>query len=89
MGLMDRWKKHKFTLNVKYQCTCGFTMYRKNTAYYTLSPYNKHSIEWNEAYIRAAVYQKERKCPACKKSVIPLLTLEYIKAVHTWMSVMD
>ncbi len=87
MSIQTTYHKYELKLRMKYTCICGHKMYRVNSSYYTLSPFNRHSVEACEALNNVRVYTSPRACPKCKHSTIPVLTQEERNKVESWAKV--
>jgi hypothetical protein len=64
--------KHTVCYNAKYKCPgCGHTFYRKNSDWFTMSPFNKSSISESQRITLDKCKQKIRCCPKCQTEVKP------------------
>jgi len=87
MTIRTTYDKHEYRNRMKYVCSCGHRMYRVNSHYYTLNPFNRHTVEACECLNRYTVYTQARDCPKCKARMVPLLTQEEKYKVESWAKV--
>jgi hypothetical protein len=83
------YRPHELKLKMKYKCNCGHKMTRINSDYYTLSPFNNHSIKANDAKLYYSIYTKKRKCPKCGDWIYPFLNEDNKKQVIEWKRIYD
>lgn len=64
--------KHTVSVVAKYACTCGHKFSRKNSDWFTMSPFNTQT----ESECYDEIYEQQsnltRLCPKCKSKCQPL-----------------
>lgn len=69
--MLQRFAKKWVGITAKYICECGHKFTRKNTDWYTMSPFNPNSESETRSQIGKELREKKRPCPKCKKEVKP------------------
>jgi len=62
------------SMQAKYVCSCGHKFTRKNSDWWTRSPFNSHTDEYCDAKVLIYNLTKKRICPKCKAEVCPVLS---------------
>lgn len=70
--MLINFQKITVSVNAKYVCSCGHKFSRKNSDWFTMSPFNHKTYDECYAGIKNKMENKKRICPKCKEECIPI-----------------
>ena len=68
------YKQYESKTRMKYVCVCGHKMYRINSDYFTMSPFNNKTLAQCRIRVKLNTHSKIRVCPKCGAKVLPTLS---------------
>lgn len=78
------YKQYEEKTRIKYDCACGHKMYRINSDYFTVSPFNNKTLAQCRAQVKLNTHSKNRVCPKCGNKVSPTLSDKEKILVEQW-----